>query len=179
MKPDFKQVLWENFAASIDMLKDVIQICPDDLWEHDKQFFYMAYHTVIFMDYYLTYPVTDFEPQLPYTLLPFENLPPGAIDDVIPNRHYQQSEMLDYIAHIRNKCAALIGPGSTQNLEEQWIEPSAIELHGLCPSLVEEYTILEILFYNFRHVQHHVGQLNLLLRTKAGRAADWIARAGE
>jgi hypothetical protein len=27
-------------------------------------------------------------------------------------------------------------------------------------------------------VQHHVGQLNLLMRTKAGRAADWLARAG-
>ena len=58
-----------------------------------------------------------------------------------------------------------------------WVRDNEIEMHGLCPSLVMNYTVLDILFYNFRHVQHHVGQLNLLLRERAGVAAEWIAQA--
>ncbi|MEZ4847283.1 MAG: hypothetical protein R3B93_01345 [Bacteroidia bacterium] len=54
-----------------------------------------------------------------------------------------------------------------------------IGLHGLCPSIVENYTLLEIIFYNFRHVQHHVGQLNFLLRQKADVAADWVGMVDE
>jgi uncharacterized damage-inducible protein DinB len=37
------------------------------------------------------------------------------------------------------------------------------------------YSVLEILLYNLKHVQHHVGQLNLLLREETGQAADWVS----
>ena len=35
---------------------------------------------------------------------------------------------------------------------------------------------LELLLYNLRHVQHHVGQLNLMLGREAGSAPRWVAR---
>jgi len=37
--------------------------------------------------------------------------------------------------------------------------------------------VLEILLYNLKHVQHHAGQLNLLLRQETGEAANWVADA--
>jgi len=40
-----------------------------------------------------------------------------------------------------------------------------------------EYSVLEILLYNLKHVQHHAGQLNLLLRQETGEAANWVADA--
>ncbi|MCB0664852.1 MAG: hypothetical protein KDC80_03475 [Saprospiraceae bacterium] len=173
----FQQCLWENFGASIKMLKNAITLYPASSWEADKRFFYLAYHTLIFLDYYLTIPVKDFRPLLPYTILPSGPIPNESVDDVIPNRHYSQEEMLKALNSISSKCKSLILDSDENKLQEIWIKDFEIEMHGLCPDLVHNYTVLEILFYNFRHVQHHVGQLNFLLRQKIDDAPEWVSMA--
>jgi len=65
VEDSFRETLWKNFAAAIDMLKEDVNLCPDDLWQTDRKFFYLTYHTTIFLDYYLTKPVRYFEPALP------------------------------------------------------------------------------------------------------------------
>lgn len=35
MVDNFKQCLWANFGAAIDMLKNAIALCPDKLWEKE------------------------------------------------------------------------------------------------------------------------------------------------
>jgi hypothetical protein len=90
MEDKFKECLWANFAAAIDMLRSVVAMCPDELWQKEKKFFYLTYHTTIFLDYYLSKPVKDFAPVLPYTIVDSDRLPEEAIDDVIPNRFYSQ-----------------------------------------------------------------------------------------
>jgi len=161
----------------MDMLRDAIALCPVEVWYSEKKFFYMAYHTLIFLDYYLTIPVAGFAPALPYTITNTDKLPAEAIDDVIPDRVYSRQEMLAYLADIRQKGKKLITEATEKRLNGRWINAEEIDLHGLCPSLVTEYTVLEILFYNLRHVQHHVAQLNLLLRQNISRAPDWISQA--
>lgn len=175
MEEQIKQTLWKNFGAAIDMLKHEVQLCPDELWQNEKQFFYMAYHTTIFLDYYLTQPVKDFKTALPYTIVDADNLPAGAVDDVIPDRLYSRQEIIDSLNTAKEKCKKLILYSSSEKLLQRWIQDDEINLHGLCPSIVENYTILEILFYNFRHVQHHVAQLNFILRQKIDKAVDWVA----
>lgn len=159
------------------MLKNAIEMCPDTLWQTEKKFFYLTYHTIIFLDYYLTIPVKDFQPKLPYTITDEDQLPADAIDDVIPNQFYNKEECLIYLSAIREKCKNLITQSSEQKLQERWIHDSEIKLHDLCPGIVENYNVLEILFYNFRHVQHHVAQLNLLLRQTINKAPDWVSQA--
>jgi hypothetical protein len=177
MEDVFKQCLWKNFGAAIDMLSNAIVLCPDELWQTDRKFFYLTYHTTIFLDYYLTHPVSSFQPALPYTLVNPDNLPPEAVDDVIPDRFYSRQEMLVWLTGIRKKCKARITLSTVNQLSERWINDAEIDLHGLCPSIVENYTLLEILFYNFRHVQHHVAQLNFILRQKINKAPDWVSHA--
>lgn len=177
MEDEFRYCLWVNFAASIDMLMNVVRICPESLWKRDTKFYFMTYHTVIFLDYYLTYPVVEFEPLLRYTIVSDAEIPSDAIDDVLPIRKYSQDEIISYLWKIRVKCNNLTGPESNQDLLVKWINKAEIPLHGLCPSIVEEYSILEILFYNLRHVQHHVAQLNFILRSEVNRASDWISHA--
>jgi len=177
MKNIFKDCLRKNFGAAIDMLTNIVVLCPDELWEKDRKIFYMAYHTVIFLDYYLTHPVREFHPGLPYTIGDPDNLPAEAVDDVIPDRHYTKEEFVGWLTSIREKCKRVILSASEEELAERWIQDEEIEIHGLCPSLVVNYSVLEILFYNFRHVQHHVGQLNLMLREKADMATEWISHA--
>jgi len=177
MNQIFRDSLWKNFAAVIDMLKNIIVICPDEIWEKEKKIFYMAYHTVIFLDYGLTNPVRNFHANLPYTIGDPDHLPPGAIDDVIPDKFYSKEELLSCISAIREKCKKLIIQTPTEKFSECWINADEINMHGLCPSLTIKYNLLEILLYNFRHVQHHVAQLNLLLRQKANVATEWISQS--
>jgi len=179
MEEKFKRCLSDNFVAAIDMLSNAVALCPDELWHREKKVFYLAYHTTIFLDYYLTIPARDFKPALPYTIVDESTLPPEAIDDVMPDRYYSRQDVLTCLVLMRKKCRALIMFSDGDRLMQRWIADSEVNLHGLCPSTVRNYTVLEIIFYNFRHVQHHVGQLNLLLRQHTGQAPGWVAMAGE
>lgn len=161
------------------MLRQAIAGCAEETWQARGKFFYLSYHTVIFLDYYLSHPVRDFEAALPYALADPEALPPGAIDDVLPARPYSREEMEAYLLRIRLKCKNLIMNAPAADFPACWIQPGEVALHGLCPGAVREYTLLEILLYNFRHVQHHTGQLNLLLRQEQGAAPDWVFGAEE
>lgn len=170
-----RKICWKNFAACIDMFGNCIGHCPAPLWQSNDQFFYLSYHCLVFLDYYLSFPVTDYTPILPYTLADMNHLPANAVDDVLPNRRYTQAEMLEAIGKTRDKArhAILL----QDNWEQPWIKEAEINLHGLCPGLVTNYSVFEITLYNLRHLQHHVGQLNLLLREQHAPAAEWIAEA--
>lgn len=174
-KESFKTCLWKNFGTAIDMLIAAVTYCPDDLWCKQKKVFYLSSHTAIFLDYYLTNPAVRFHPVLPYTITNPKNIPPEAIDDVLPNAFYSWHDLCAYLALIRGKCKSLILLTTEEKLLEKWITDEKVPLHGLCPPLVENYTILEILFYNCRHVQHHVAQLNFILRQQINTAPERVA----
>ncbi len=176
--PFFVNCLRSNFAAAIDMLRNAVSMCTDDLWAEHDRFYSLAWHTTIFLDYYLTFPVSGFKPALPYVLADINTLPPGAVDDVLPEQPYTREELLDALTLIRQKCLGLFEAVPTEGLNARWIEPHEVAMHGLCPAVVEHYTVLEILFYNLRHVQHHVGQMNMILREKIDTVPDWVAMAG-
>lgn len=171
----FVKTLWRNFGAAIDMFSNAVVMCPDDLWLKKDKFFYLTYHTVIFLDYYMTNPVKNFEPLLPYTLINTTDIPPEAIDDVFPEKHYSKQEILNYTFKIREKCKKLIQTSTGEAFAKRWINDEEIKLHGLCATIVEHYSLLEIIFYNLRHIQHHTAQLNFILRKEINIAPDWIS----
>lgn len=162
-----KDHLWKQFGASIDMLRNAIEQWPEEHWHTDKKFFYIAYHCLVFLDYYLTFPPDGFTSPLPFTLSEADAIPEEALDDVVPDRIYSKKELLDYLQFSREKCRRLIESLTPEKLNDRWIEnPGRMN-----------YGILEILLYNMRHVQHHAAQLNMLLRKKINSAPAWIGRA--
>jgi hypothetical protein len=163
-----KESLWRQFGASIDMPKKAIELWPEDYWNTDKKFFYMAYHTLVFLDYYLTIPVKDFPSSLPFTFTDAANIPVDAIDDLIPNRIYTKEELLNYLQSNREKCRKFISTLTEEKLNERFIENFEDGMN---------YSALEILLYNMRHVQHHAAQLNMMLRQRINNAPRWVARA--
>lgn len=158
------------------MLGNAIAFCPPELWVQDRKFYYLSYHTTIFLDYYLSHPVRDFKPLLPYDLHDPGYLPPDAVDDVLPGRNFTREEVLNTLMALKEKCRNLILHTPEAHFFQPWVHADEVGLHGLCPPVVENYTLLEILFYNFRHVQHHVAQLNMILRQKTGHVPDWVSR---
>ena len=156
-------IRWGQFGAAIDMLENAIHACPDELWgdrTQQPEFWYLAYHTVFFLDLYLSDATDAFAPPAPFTLAELD--PAG----VLPDRVYGKEELLTYLKHGRNKARARVADLTAQNATTPcrygWIE----------------LTRTEALLYNMRHVQHHAAQLNLLLRQSVSNAPRWVARSG-
>lgn len=154
----FKDILWKQFGASIDMLENAIAGCPAALWDADTKFWYNAYHCLFYLDYYLSTDPQNFLPPAPFTLSEFD--PNGAM----PDRVYSKEELLSYLKFCRTKCSRLIAALTAETATERWINP------------YKNYSIIEILLYNMRHVQHHTAQLNLLLRQGANQSSPWISQ---
>lgn len=156
---DLKQILWQQFGASIDMLENAINACPDDLWrdqDHEPYFWYLVSHTLFWLDLYLHGPAETFNPPQPFGL---EELDPAG---VLPPRIYAREELLSYLQHCREQCRQTIyGLNETRAGERfryAWGEAS----------------FLELLLYNLRHVQHHTAQLNLILRQRLNLGSRWV-----
>lgn len=159
MNPILKEDIWRQFGASIDMLENAIKMCPIDLWDSEKNFWYVSYHCLFWLDYYLTIKPTDFSPPTPYSLSEFD--PSG----LMPDRVYSKEEMLSYLKHDRNKCYELISNLTDELACSRWI------------NAYKNYSVFEILLYNMRHVQHHTAQLNLILRQEINNAPQWVSVA--
>ena len=159
----WKAMLWRQFGAAIDMLDNAIAACPDALWgdrARQPEFWYVAYHTLFYLDLYLSPQLDGFAPPAPFTL---DELDPAGI---LPERVYTRDEMRAYLRHGRDKCRAAIEAMTDEEAGRR------AGFHWL------EMTRAELLLYNLRHVQHHAAQLNLILRQATGAAPGWVSTEG-
>jgi len=162
MNTAFKTIVWQQFGAAIDMLENAIVASPEEVWGDRPgyhEFWYLAYHTLFFLDYYMSESSEGFAPPIPFTL---SELDPAG---VLPDRVYTKDELLTYLEHGRNKCKARI-----EGLTDQMA-------HQRCGFKRPDITVAELLLYKMRHVQHHAAQLNLILRQKIDSAPLWVAKA--
>jgi hypothetical protein len=150
--------MWKQFGATIDMLENAVTACPDSLWNTESRFWYNAYHTIFYLDYYLSTEPEKFFPPLPFTLSEFD--PVG----ILPDRVYTKNELLNYIEHCRRKCYDLITGLTRENADRRFVNE------------YKNFNILEMMIYNMRHVQHHAGQLNMLLRQNNIDAPRWVSQ---
>lgn len=171
MNASIKKSLWRQFGASVDMLKNAISKSPDEFFLKNKRFYYIAYHTTIFLDYYLTVPPKNFATLLPFTITEADARPAEAIDDLIPDKFYSKKDLLAYIQESCYKCKKLIDSLSDEVDKERFTEDNEADSM--------DYPILEILLYNMRHIQHHTGQLNQIIRQDLNQHMDWVFQAEE
>ena len=158
----WKQILWQQFGAAIDMLANAMRACPEELWadrSRRPEFWHAAYHTLFFLDLYLSGSLGGFTPPEPFTL---SELDPAG---VLPERPYTKDELASYLAHCREKCRTavetLTDDAARRRCAFDWVDLSFAEL----------------LLYTMRHVQHHAAQLNMILRQATGGAPQWVFQA--
>ena len=163
MDKSLKETIWQQFGASIDTLSKAIEVCPENLWadrNRNPEYWYTVYHTLFWLDLYLTGKVEDFSPPDPFGLA---ELDPAGI---LPPQVYSREEMLTYAAHCREKSHTIIESLTSESADR------------ICTFGWGQVSYTELLLYNMRHVQHHAAQLNLILRLTSNPPAPWVARAG-
>ncbi len=161
METSWKAALWPQFGAAIDMLENAMDACPDELWNDRSQqpeFWYLVYHTLFFLDLYLSGAVEGYVPPKPFTL---SELDPAG---VLPERVYSKDEIRTFLDHCRSKCKATIESLSDAQGGQR------------CGFAWVDCTVAELFLYNMRHVQHGAAQLNLILRQKTNSAPGWVKR---
>ena len=113
MNITWRMIIWQQFGAAIDMLDNALRACPDELWRDRlwdtlserpeySQFWYVVYHTLFWLDLYLSGAVEGFVPPAPFTL---DELDPAGL---LPERPYTKDELQAYLDYARKKCQATI-----------------------------------------------------------------------
>jgi hypothetical protein len=169
MDNTWRTILWQQFGAAIDMLENVLRLCPDELWQERlynertlqpefAEFWYIAYHTLFWLDLYLSASKDGFAPPAPFTL---SELDPAGL---LPERAYTKDELLGYLEHGRNKCRDRL-----ETLTDTMLTQDRPDWPGM--------SVAGSFLYNMRHVQEHAGQLSLFLGQKVGTASHWVSKA--
>lgn len=159
-----------QFSAALDMLRDVLRDCPDGLWEAQlwddepdqwvapgfSRFWYLGYHTLFWLDLYLTGAEEGFMPPAPFDLVEMH------AGETLP-RTYSRAELLDYLEYCRRRCqetlAALTAEQASRTCRFPW----------------GELPYGELLLYTLRHVQEHAAHLAMFLGQQAGHSSRWIS----
>ena len=85
----------------------------------------------------------------------------------MPDHIYSKEELLTYLDYCRGKAKDIFLNATIDLQETRWKNTSGSM----------DYSLLELLLYNMRHIQHHAAQLNLILRQDIQDAPNWVSRA--
>ncbi len=153
-----------QYHASLAMLKQAVERCPDDLWEKGScpvAFWRVAYHTLFFTHLYLQPNVEGFRPW---------------------ERHRAEHECLGKLPY---------PPFREPEIGDAYSKEQTLEYWRVCDGMVDECVArldldaeesgfpwykmskLDHQIVNIRHIQHHAGALAGRVRA-AGREIDWV-----
>ena len=165
-----RKILKSQYHASLAMLRDAVENCPEDLWlraDTPNACWQLAYHTLFFTHLYLLDSPDEYagwrghqsqvqqEDSIAGPPDPKSKLP------VIP-RPYTKTEVLEYWTICDGMVDARL---DRMNLEGEqsgfyWYKMSKLE-HQLV---------------NLRHIQHHTAQLADRLRNALGVGTAWVGQ---
>ncbi|MEX2541681.1 MAG: DinB family protein [Trueperaceae bacterium] len=170
----FRTVLKSQYHASLEMLREAIELCPDDTWygrEHLNAFWQVAYHTLYFTHLYLQESEEAFRPwEQHQSEVQHEDGISGPPDPDSPlplmPEPYSREQVLEYWRH----CDQMVD----RAVDALDLNSPTSGFHWYRLSKLEHQII------NVRHVQHHAAQLADRLRAAAGIGIDWVAaKSGE
>jgi hypothetical protein len=168
-----RDMLWRQFGAAIDMLAEALRDCPDELWEKQlwadqpdqwvaagfSTFWYLGYHTLFWLDLYLTGAEEGFAPPAPFDLIEME------AGEALP-RTYTRAELLGYLDVCRQRCHEVIGALTPEQASRR------------CRFAWGELSFGELQLYSLRHVQEHGAQLRMFLGQQTSSATRWVSGTG-
>jgi hypothetical protein len=157
-----------QYKASLLMLKDVINKCPENLWynsnDYENSYWRIVYHILYYTHRYLTGTESGFiawenhREGYNYLGIPGkdEGLP-AVIEDI-----YTKNDLLNYLEIITNTCEESVHKTPLDSGSGfEWLPTNRAELH----------------IYNIRHLHHHIGQLIERLHQNGIKGIEWVDKS--
>ena len=163
-----KQVIKSQFRATLAMLQQAVEKCPDTVWNDpaDKnKFWHIAYHALFYTHLYLQPTEADFTPwskqQKDYQFMGPVPWPPHNEPEI--GDPYTKADVLEYITFCEQQVDDVV---------------DTLDLAG--PSGFDwlPFDKLELQFYSIRHLQLHTGELCERLWDKAQIEVSWVGMKG-
>lgn len=154
---DLAAILVSQFLASLEMLKQTIALCPEQLWnapEDKNKFWQVAYHALYFVHEYLADSYETFTPWEKHREV-------YDFDDSQIFEPYDKETILEYLAFLQQHVVERL---PQLKLDEP-------EGHGSRTLLTAELQI-----YSIRHLMQHTGELMERLGSRTGAQIDWVGR---
>jgi hypothetical protein len=135
-----KTVYLSQYQAALDMLDEVVQRCPADLWDDPistNRFWHLAYHAAFYTHLYIQ---------------------PGIEDFAVWSKHRAKAEQLGNFSQFAYTPAEILEYLDFCRGQVRTVIPK-LDLDG--PSGFDWLTFSkrEALIYNLRHLQQHIGEL--------------------
>jgi hypothetical protein len=160
-----KQLIDNQFQASLSTLAFCVEKCPDSDWNLPVArypFSQVAFHTLFFADYYLGLDAESFRSQ-PFHLANTELFADyEQLEDREPTSLYTRLQIRTYLQFCHEKATAAIAAETESSLSA----PAKFARRN--------FTRAELYVYNMRHIQHHAAQLILRLRLNTDIDIPWI-----
>jgi uncharacterized damage-inducible protein DinB len=156
-------ILLGQFEAALCMLNDCIRKCPLEHWEGkiaNDTFRQIAYHTLFYVDYYLSADESAF------TLRELHQRGGDERSSADASTGLSKEETLAYLAICRRKAIETLTAETVESFQ------------GASGFSRLPYSRGELHLYNLRHVQHHTGQLSAYLRRFIEDGERWWIKSG-
>ncbi len=150
-----------QYKASLKMLIDVINKCPQELWENEaykNQYWRIVYHSLFYTALYLSESSEKFIPWAKH-IATYNYLGTVTADGlpVVINHIYTKDEMIEYAMLLFNDCEKKVVINGQKEGGFYWLPMSKVEIQ----------------LYNLRHLQHHIGQLTERLHHSGITGIRW------
>lgn len=161
MSINIHQVIQSQYLASLEMLKNAIELCSNQVWEQKtkNRFWHIAYHALFYTHLYLQEKEANFQPWEKHV---------GDIGSLTSSQEeieqskepFSKEEILSYLKYCQDQIKTLLLRLDLEspNSGFYWLPFSKLELQ----------------FYNIRHIQHHTGELCDRLGKEVAIDVDWV-----
>jgi hypothetical protein len=166
-KQEIPHAVRSQLIASLNMLKDCIDRCPENEWNekhNDHPFSQVVFHTLFDCDLNLSFDENDLRNQRFHKENVQEYGEYEELEDKIRNRVYEKSFIIKYYAHCIEKVFQL----TNNEINDDMILPKN--------DFYKTMTKLERYINCIRHTQHHVAQLGFRLQLLTMKEMDWIGK---
>lgn len=160
---DLKPALKKQYHAALAMLREAIELCPDELWDSGPfkvPYWQVAYHTLYFTHLYLQPNLESFVPwelhRNEHHDLPW---PPESATKI--EAPYTKSQLLAYW----KICDDLLDDAVDRL--DLTAPDCGMPWHKGMPKLDHQ-------LHNLRHIQHHTAILSGRLRSTSGIEVQWV-----
>ena len=163
-----KVALTGQYHAALGMLRQAIEICPDELWAggaYPVPFWQVAYHTLWYTHLYLQ-PNEEAFVLWEHHREGHNDLPWPVESGPTLSEPYTKAQLLDYWKLVDARVDADVDRLDLGALE------SGFSWHKTIPKLDHQ-------IQNIRHIQHHAALLAGRLRLANGSDVRWVRRNSE